>query len=314
MIVLFAPTGIGEVQPGDDLAGAIVAAVAADPSGPLQDGDICVVTSKILSKAEGRQRPATEREAAIDAESLSTVARRGPTRIVRTRHGLTLAAAGVDNSNVTAGTILLLPVDPDASAAGLRRELEALTGVRLGVVVSDTAGRAWRIGQTDQAVGAAGVRVVERYAGRHDAYGNLLQVTAVAVADELASAADLVKTKLEGRPVAVVRGLAHLLEEDDGPVGGGEADERDGTAVPGPTTPAETRARSLVREPAEDMFRYGSREAVVAAVLAATGQSERYEELLESPSHAELVDRVVAGSGRTGAEATLLRRVLEAAG
>ncbi len=298
MITLFAPAGIGEVGTDTDLAAVIAAAVAADPLGPLRSGDIVVVTSKVLSKAEGRGRPAAEREQAIDAEAVRTVARRGPTRIVLTPHGLTLAAAGVDNSNVASDTVLLLPVDPDASAARLRHDLETRTQTTLGVVVSDTAGRAWRIGQTDQAIGASGVRVVQRYAGQRDAYGNELQVTAVAIADELASAADLVKSKLSGRPVAVVRGLSQHLAPDEEASGDGAA------------APSETRARVLAREQSQDLFRYGSREAVIAAVLAATGQAEAYEGVLDEPSDDALVAAVVSGSGRSGAEADLLREIL----
>jgi coenzyme F420-0:L-glutamate ligase/coenzyme F420-1:gamma-L-glutamate ligase len=289
MITIFAPGGIGEVGPATDLPAEIVSAVAADPAGPLRSGDIVVVTSKIISKVESRQRPATQRDAAVEAESARTVTRRGSTRIVRTRHGLTLAAAGVDNSNVASDVVLLLPVDADASAARLRQALEGRTGTSLGVLISDTAGRAWRIGQTDQAIGAAGVRVIERYTGRRDPYGNELQVTAVAIADELAAAADLAKSKLSNRPVAVIRGLAHHLSE------------------------SEAHAALLIRDESEDLFRYGSREAVIAAVLKATGQQDRYETTLRHDSPGDLVAAVVAGSGRTGTEADLLRLILEAA-
>ena len=333
MICIFAPAGIGEIAFGTDLVAEIVAAVAADPSGPLQDGDIVVLTSKVVSKAEGRYLPAHRRDAAIDDESRGTVARRGPTRILRTRHGLTLAAAGVDTSNVASDSILLLPVDPDASAERLRSGLEERTGTRLGVVISDTAGRPWRIGQTDQAIGASGVRVIERYEGRRDGYGNELQVTAIAIADELAGAADLVKAKLLGRPVAVVRGLGHHLVERgspspssphspscadtpssadphsaaaDAPYAAASATEASSPLPSGD----DTRAAALVRDAASDMFRYGSREAVLAAVLAATGQSDRYEETLRIPSDDALVTAVVAGSGRTGPEADLLTDVL----
>ena len=292
MISLFAPDGIGEVAAGTRLAPVVAAAVAADPHGPLRDGDIVVVTSKVVSKSQGLVRPAADRDAVISAETVRTVARRGPVRIVTNRQGLTLAAAGVDNSNVTAGSVLLLPIDPDASAAALRVELEALTGVRLGVVISDTLGRAWRIGQTDLAIGASGLRVLERYEGRTDAYGNELKVTAVAVADEVASAADLVKTKLAGRPVAVVRGLADQLDHDG--------------------TGHETRAGDLVRPVEEDLFRMGVREAVVAAVLAATGRPDHYEEALEQPDDEALVAFVLAGSGLDRAAAELIRSVLVA--
>lgn len=293
MITVFAPDGMGEVAAGAQLAKLIYAAVDDHAEGPLQHGDIVVVTSKIISKAQGLVRRAEERDTVITEESVRTVARRGPVRIVVNRQGLTLAAAGVDNSNVAAGTILVLPVDPDACAADLRVELEALAGVRLAVVVSDTAGRAWRIGQTDQAIGASGIRVLERYAGRVDSYGNELSVTAIAVADEVASAADLVKRKLAGRPVAVVRGLADQLAAD------------------GPAQ--EAHAAELVRDVSEDLFRYGAREAVVAAVLAATGQQDQYEAALGQEDDAALVEFVLAGSRRTGSEADLLRSVLQAA-
>ena len=249
--------GIGEVVPGDDLVALVLDAVATGPDGPLRDGDILVVTSKVVSKSEGRAVPAAEREAAIRDAAVHTLARRGPTRIVRDRNGQVMAAAGVDNSNVTPGEVLLLPVDPDASAAALRDGIRARTGTSVGVVVSDTFGRAWRTGQTDVAIGAAGVRVVEDYAGRRDPYGNDLHVTAVAVADELASAADLVKTKLAGRPVALVRGLAHLVGDEEG------------------------TGHDLVRPPAQDMFGHGRQEAVLAAVLAALGRADRYEALLD---------------------------------
>ena len=287
MICIFAPAGIGEVDPQTDLAAVLAAAVAQDPAGPLADGDILVVTSKILSKAEGRTAPATEREQVITAESVQTVARRGPTRIVRTRIGLVLAAAGVDNSNVAAGAVLRLPEDPDASAARLRDALQRRTGVRVGVVVSDTAGRPWRVGQTDQAIGASGVRLIEAYAGRRDAYGNELVVTAIALADELAAAADLVKGKLEGRPLAVVRGLGHLLSDTD------------------------EGARALVRPDPADLFGYGSREAVVVAALAAAGRLEAYEQViaLDGPDR---VREVLAVVGAEGPAAALLRAMLEA--
>ena len=287
MISIFAPAGIGEVGPETDLAAALVAAVTDDPAGPLADGDILVVTSKIVSKAEGRTAPAAEREQLITAESVRTVARRGPTRIVRTRIGLVLAAAGVDNSNVAPGTVLLLPADPDASAARLRDALQRRTGVRLGVVVSDTAGRPWREGQTDQAIGAAGVRPIEAYAGRTDPYGNELAVTAMALADELAAAADLAKAKLAGRPVAVVRGLGHLVEDT--------ADD----------------ARALVRPAPGDMFPFGSRESVLAAALAATGRLDAYERLVLLDG-ADRVRETLAVVGAEGAAATLLAAMLEA--
>ena len=285
MITIFAPAGIGEVTPGTDLAEVILPAIDDDPAGPLRNDDIVVVTSKIISKAEGRVEPATRRTEMITLEARRTVARRGETRIVRTRTGLTIAAAGIDNSNLATNSILLLPRDPDASAALLHQRLQAATGLRLGVIISDTAGRPWRLGQTDHAIGISGVRAVEDYVGARDAYGNELQVTAIAVADEIAAAADLVKGKLRGRPVAVVRGLRQLLSETD------------------------SGGRDLIRDPANDMFGYGSREAVLAAALAATGQLHRYEELVALES-AERTSRLLAEANLSSAAADLLRAIM----
>ena len=284
MITIFAPDGIGEVAAGSDLAAIILEAIAADPLGPLLDGDIVVVTSKIISKAEGRVEEAWRRAELISSETKRTLARRGETRIVRTHNGLTLAAAGIDRSNLPAESILLLPRDPDASAAELRERLTA-NGLRLGVIISDTAGRAWRLGQTDHAIGVSGVRPLEDYAGARDAYGNELQITAMAVADEVAAAADLVKRKLRGRPVAVVRGLGHLVSE------------------------AGSSARELLRDPREDLFGYGSREAVLAAALAATGQHHRYEELV-ALEHGERTSRLLAGAKLGPEAADLLRAIM----
>ncbi|MEU5798280.1 coenzyme F420-0:L-glutamate ligase [Streptomyces sp. NPDC047813] len=237
---VWAPAGLPEVQRGDDLAKLIA---VAEPG--LADGDVVVVTSKIVSKAEGRIVRATDREAAIDAETVRVVARRGALRIVENRQGLVMAAAGVDASNTPAGTVLLLPEDPDASARAIREGLRDALGVDVGVIVSDTFGRPWRAGLTDVAIGAAGVRVLDDLRGGTDAYGNPLSATVVATADELAAAGDLVKGKAGGRPVAVVRGLSQVVERD------GEAD---------------TGARALVRAAADDMFRLGTSEAVREAL------------------------------------------------
>jgi coenzyme F420-0:L-glutamate ligase / coenzyme F420-1:gamma-L-glutamate ligase len=285
MISIFAPDGIGEVIAGTDLAAAILTAVADDLCGPLQDGDIVIVTSKIISKAEGRLERASQREEMITSESRRTVARRGETRIVRTRGGLTLAAAGVDASNVSAESILLLPRDPDASAAALREQLVAATGLRLGLIISDTAGRPWRMGQTDHAIGVSGVQALQDYVGARDSYDNELQVTVMAVADELAAATDLVKGKLRGRPVAVVRGLGSLVTE------------------------ADSSARALLRDPAKDMFSFGSQEAVLAAVLVASGQQDRYEELV-ALERREQTSRLLAGTTLGKEAQDLLRAIM----
>ncbi|MFW3474721.1 coenzyme F420-0:L-glutamate ligase [Streptomyces microflavus] len=234
--------GIPEVRAGDDLAKLIA---GAEPG--LVDGDVLLVTSKIVSKAEGRIVEAADREAAIDAETVRVVARRGTLRIVENRQGLVMAAAGVDASNTPAGTVLLLPEDPDASARAIRDGLRDTLGVEIGVVVTDTFGRPWRNGLTDVAIGAAGVRVLDDLRGGTDAYGNPLSATVVATADELAAAGDLVKGKAAGLPVAVVRGLPHVVSP-------GAEDEDD----PG--------ARALVRGAADDMFRLGTSEAVREAV------------------------------------------------
>ncbi|WP_017559237.1 coenzyme F420-0:L-glutamate ligase [Nocardiopsis baichengensis] len=236
--------GLPEVAPGDDVA-ALIAGAAE-----LRDGDVLVVTSKILSKAEGRIRR-QERDAAVAEETERVVARRGDTRIVQTRTGLVMAAAGVDSSNVAPGHVLLLPEDPDASARRLRAGLRARTGARVGVVVSDTFGRPWRNGQTDVAIGAAGLVPLLDLRGGRDGHGNLLEATVNAVADEVAAAGELVKGKASGVPVALVRGLEGLVTEEDGP-----------------------GAAALVRPADEDLFRYGSRDVVPArrTVRAFTGE------------------------------------------
>jgi coenzyme F420-0:L-glutamate ligase/coenzyme F420-1:gamma-L-glutamate ligase len=179
----FAVPGIGEVTAGTDLAALVV------DRARLEDGDVVVVTSKVVSKAEGRVVTGGKAET-LAVETDRVVARRGETSIVRTHHGLVMAAAGIDASNTTPGTLVLLPQDPDLSARVLRARLLELTGCVVAVVVSDTSGRAWRVGQTDIAIGAAGLRVLDDHAGRTDSYGNLLQVTAPALADEIAGAGD----------------------------------------------------------------------------------------------------------------------------
>jgi coenzyme F420-0:L-glutamate ligase/coenzyme F420-1:gamma-L-glutamate ligase len=233
---VFAVDGIGEVAEGTDL-GAVVAP-------HVSDGDVVVVTSKVVSKAEGRV-VVGDREQVIGAETVRVVARRGATSIVESRIGVVLAAAGVDASNVAPGSVVLLPVDPDASARAMRERVLALGGVNVAVLVSDTAGRAWRHGQTDLAIGAAGLVPLESFDGRIDDYGNPLAVTAPAIADEVAGIAEVVSGKLGNRPVVVVRGLAErvLRPHEHGP-----------------------GARVLVRGAGQDMFGLGSREAVVAAM------------------------------------------------
>ena len=245
-ITLFALPGIGEIMPGTDLAAVILAAAGRAPGTELQPGDILAVTSKIVSKAEGRQIAAEDREQAITEETVRVVASKvhpgGVTRIVENKLGIVAAAAGVDNSNTPDGTVLLLPVDPDASAralcAALRREL----GFDVGVLITDTLGRAWREGQTDAAIGAAGMDVLMDLRGTADSFGQQMKATITAVGDEIAAAADLVKGKTSQCPVAVLRGLPGLVRSEL-PAG------------------ADAGARALVRAADTDMFRLGSAEA-----------------------------------------------------
>lgn len=234
-----APDGVPRVASGDDL-GAILAPVLArlvwpDGSLGLAPGDVVVVASKIVAKAEGRLIAARSREEAVDSQSVRVVASRehadgSVLKIVQTPQGIVMAAAGVDSSNVPPGTVLLLPQDPDASARRLRRGLAArLGGLKPGVVVTDTVGRPWRAGIADIAIGAAGIAVLEDLRGGVDDGGRPLQATVRAIADEIAAAADLVKGKTAGRPVAVLRGMGWAVQGDDGPGAGvlnrtGEAD------------------------------------------------------------------------------------------
>jgi coenzyme F420-0:L-glutamate ligase len=233
-------TGLPEVVAGDNLAALI--GDAAD----LRDGDVVSVTSKIVSKAEGRLRTTGTRDDAIDAELVRVVAQRGDTRIVQTRHGLVLAAAGTDTSNTAPGSVLLLPLDPDASARLLRTALYDQYDVNVGVLVTDTLGRPWRNGQVDLAIGASGLRVMEDLRGTTDTHGNTLEVTEPAIADEIAAASELVKGKADGIPVAVLRGLSDIVLPP-GEHGSG--------------------ARALVRDAEMDLFSLGTREAARAAVL-----------------------------------------------
>jgi coenzyme F420-0:L-glutamate ligase/coenzyme F420-1:gamma-L-glutamate ligase len=243
-LTVWAPAGLPEVRAGDDLPSLVVVALHEDGR-PLADGDVLVLTSKVVSKAEGRQVAADDREQAITDETVRVVATRahagGLTRIVENRLGLVMAAAGVDASNVAEGTVLLLPVDPDASARAVRAAVRAAFGVRVGVLVTDTSGRAWRDGVTDVAIGAAGVRVLDDLRGTLDASGRPLTGTVVAVGDEVAAAAELVKGKAGGRPLALVRGVGHLVTDDDGP----------GAGV-------------LNRAAGDDLFRLGSSETYAA--------------------------------------------------
>ncbi len=238
--------GLPEFRPGDDLTGAI-----ATGAPWLRSGDIVVVTSKIVSKVEGRlvrvptdpeERDRARRRLVFE-EAVRILARRAQTLITENHLGLVQAASGIDASNVAADELALLPADPDASALALRNGLRDRLGVEVAVVVTDTMGRAWRVGQTDVAIGSSGLAVLHAYRGQVDRQGNELAVTEVAVADEVAGAADLVKGKLGAVPVAVVRGLA---------IGD-----------------ATSQARDLIRPVDDDLFRLGTEEAMVVGLRSA---------------------------------------------
>jgi coenzyme F420-0:L-glutamate ligase len=277
--------GFPEVRPGDDVAVAI-----ARLAPWLRDDDVLVVTSKIISKSEGRlivvdaEDPAVReevRQAAIETETVRVVARRGALKIVETRHGLVMAAAGVDASNVATDEIALLPIDPDASARLLRDRLRSLLGVTVGIVISDSMGRPWRAGIVDNAIGVAGLTALHDVRGATDKHGNVLAVTEVAIADELASAADLVKGKLGGVPVAVVRGLS-LTDDPSG-------------------------SRKLFRGAADDMFRLGTAEAMAVGREDAGGATET-----PGPLHADAVELIseMARSGGGGAQRAMQQAFL----
>lgn len=224
--------GVGDIDPGDDLAAILLSAL--DAAGfVLQDGDVLVVTHKAVSKAENAvvrfDDDEDERRRIIADEAVAVLRRRGDLVITETRHGFICANAGVDRSNMPEGWLALLPRDPDRSAQRLRRTIRQATGAEIAVVITDTFGRPWRKGLTDVAIGVAGLPALVDYRGTTDTFGRTLNVTEVALVDEVAAAADLVMGKAKGIPLAVVRGV-------DYPAGEG-------------------RATNLVRSPDEDMFR-----------------------------------------------------------
>jgi coenzyme F420-0:L-glutamate ligase/coenzyme F420-1:gamma-L-glutamate ligase len=268
---VFPLPGLPEIRPGDDLAPLLLAAVRAAGL-RLADGDVLAVTSKVVAKSEGRVVPLpasrAERERvhrdAVAAETVRVVARRGEMVIAETRHGLIGANALIDESNAGGDALVLLPEDPDASAARLRAALSSLDGHDVAVVITDTLGRPWRRGQTDVAVGMAGMGALEDYRGQLDGDGRVLEVTEVAVGDEVAAAADLVKRKLARVPAALLRGV--------------------------PLPAGEGRASDLVRPPAEDLFRTGSGPEDLVAFLEGRRTRRRF---LPDPVDPGAVERAV---------------------
>lgn len=268
-------------HPGDDLAMMVAhgcrTATWPDGSIGLREGDVVVVTSKIVAKAEGRVVRSASREEAITAETVREVASRitprGRTRIVQTRHGLILAAAGVDASNTDEGTVVLLPLDPDASARSLRDAIRAHIGVEVGVLVTDTMGRPWRLGVTDVAIGAAGIRVLDDLVGTLDGFGRELDMTIIALADEIAAAADLVKGKASNTPVAIVRGLSWACTGD-----------------------AESGAQAIIRPADEDLFSLGTAEAIALGRRTAAEGRRTVRSFTGEPVPADLVHQAIAAA------------------
>ncbi|RLP85975.1 coenzyme F420-0:L-glutamate ligase [Micromonospora sp. CV4] len=278
--------GIGHVTEGDDLAALIATAAPW-----LRDGDVLVVTSKIVSKAEGRlvDVPADgpERLAARDevlaSETARVVTSRGPTRIVQTHHGFVMASAGIDASNVDKTRLVLLPVDPDASARALRAALRKRYDLDVAVIITDTMGRPWRNGLTDVALGVAGMPAIRDHRGEVDPYGNELQLTQMAVVDELAGAGELIKGKCDQVPVAVVRGYLSTTSADDS-----------------------AGARALVRDAAQDLFSLGTAEARAAGLTDAATLTDGPGPTPADPAAARRAIDAVAGVVAPGTVFTLV--------
>ena len=273
-------SGLPEFVAGDDIAAISAPSLATvrwpDGSCGVAPGDVIVVTSKIVSKAEGRVLPAESREALIADEATAILASRqhagGSTQIVRTRHGFVLAAAGIDMSNAPTGTALLLPLDPDASAASLRANFQRLLNIDdLGVVITDSAGRAWREGVTDIALGSAGVHPLLDLRGTEDADGRTLEATVVAIVDEIAAASELVRPKADAVPVAIVRGVRQ-------------------------TSPDAAPAGVLIRSPADDLFSMGTAEALAQGARHAVPNRRTTRKFRPEPVPADLLQRAISSA------------------
>jgi coenzyme F420-0:L-glutamate ligase/coenzyme F420-1:gamma-L-glutamate ligase len=258
---------------GDDLVAIFLEALT--PENSLQDGDIIVITSKVVAKCEGRVvTGVADREEAIKGEAKRIVATkihaRGVTTIVETHTGLILAAAGIDASNTEPGTIVLLPVDPDRSARAIRERFEKVTGLHLGVVITDTLGRAWRLGVTDHAIGAAGITVLDDLTGKPDAFNRTLEMTVVAVADEIAAASELVRPKDSLTPFALIRGLEHLVTAEHGP-----------------------GAQAIVRPTEEDLFSLGTAESIALGAQQAVADRRTVRNFQEQQVPSSIIERAI---------------------
>ncbi|MEO8850739.1 MAG: coenzyme F420-0:L-glutamate ligase [Allobranchiibius sp.] len=265
--------GLPEILAGDDLVELIVAALSS-VGRSVQDGDIVVVTSKVVSKALGLQAEPIDRAALVIAESTAVVAERrtadSVTRVVAARSGPVMAGAGIDASNAGDDLLLLLPRDPDAAAADLHRQFAARTSARLAVLLSDTSGRPWRAGLTDFALGCSGLMTLDDLRGHADADGRDMAVTVRCLADEIAAAADLVKGKIDRVPVAIIRGLAHLVVPPD----------------------ADTPARNLVRTGPSDWFALGRAEAVRDALGIHAGSPQSQHVGIEPVAAEPIAERM----------------------
>ena len=258
---------------GDDLVSILLGAIADTQS--LTDGDVVVITSKVVAKCEGRMvYEVSDRESAIAGESVRVVATkvhaRGTTTIVETNTGLILAAAGIDASNTDPNTIVLLPADPDNSARTIRDQIQAQTGLTVGVVITDTLGRAWRLGVTDHAIGAAGINVLDDLTGKPDAFNRTLEMTVVAVADEIAAASELVRPKDSLTPFALIRGLERFVTEEHGP-----------------------GAEAIIRPTEEDLFSLGTSESIELGKQQAVSDRRTVRNFTDEPVPQSVVETAI---------------------
>lgn len=281
MSLVLAPLiGIAEITPENDLAAQVCQSARnvrwPDNSIGLTNGDVLVITSKVVAKAEGRVRSG-RREDFLAEETTRLVAARGSLKIVENRNGLVMAAAGIDESETEPGTCVLLPVDPDGSAERLRAAIARELGLNeLGVIISDTFGRPWRGGVTDVAIGAAGVECLLDLRGSRDRFGNPLTATVTAVADELASASDLVAGKSRGIPAVAIRGAGEFVRSATAGVDAGAA--------------------TMTRAPGDDLFSLGTAEAIEKGRREAVFGRRTIRSFVDRPVDRTVIDRCLAAA------------------